>query len=367
MASIVERKSKNGSSYKVVVRVKGYNTKTKTFGPKEYENPKREAKLWASEIETAMKRGTYIDDKPIIQNTEIKTVGDLIEYFRENEGPHRYQRYDKYQFIYDWWIDKIGELKISDLTPAILSNCKNLLANEKMPRKNKGSETRSSSTINKYLFALSAIIEFGIDEFNLWEYNPMSRVKKRKKDKQASLRVRFLSEEEIAKVKAGARNKNYRFYVFILLAMVTGARFSIVLHLNIKDFNFKKNEIYLLYNKARNNIGFPVSVDVMNEVKNLIETQEIHDGYLFWNKRTNNYFDYKSWFEKLIKELEINDFRFHDIRHTAVSYFLMSGGNENAAMELFGWSSREMLKRYGHLTKGYLREFAQKASKVFMD
>ena len=195
----------------------------------------------------------------------------------------------------------------------------------------------------------------------------MSRVKKRKKDKQASLRVRFLSEEEIQLVKTGAKEKDYRFYVFILLAMVTGARFSIVLHLNIKDFNFKNNEIYLLYNKARNNIGFPVSVDVMNEVKNLIESEEINDGYLFWNKRTNNFYDYKGWFEKLIKELGIKDFRFHDLRHTAVSYFLMSGGNENAAMDLFGWSSREMLKRYGHLTKGYLREFAQKASKVFMD
>lgn len=367
MASIVERKSKKGVSYKVVIRVKGYSTKTKTFSSKEYENPKKEAKLWASEIETAMKRGAYIEEKPVIQNNEIKTVGDLIEYFRKNEGPHRYQHFEKYKHIYDWWVDKIGNLKTSDLNTAILSNCKYLLANETMHKKNNGNTKRSSASINKYLFSMSAIIEFGIEEFNLWEYNPMSRVKKRKKDKEASLRVRFLSEEEIPIIKEAAKKKSYKFYLFIFLSMVTGARYSIIQHLNIKDFNFKTNEIYLLYNKARNNIGFPVGQEVMDEVKKLTETEELHEGYLFWNEATNNFCDFKSMFRYFIKNLGIKHLRLHDLRHTAVSYFLMSGGNENAAMELFGWTSREMLKRYGHLTKGYLREFAQKASKVFMD
>lgn len=367
MARIKERKNKYGVSYLVEIRVSGYQPKTKTFSPKEYDNPKKEAKLWASEIETAMKRGVYVEEIPVVQNAKLETMEDLIEYFRENECPHRYQQADKMQFLYDWWIDKIGKLKPAELTPAILSNCKYILANEKMLKKNKGNETRSNSTINKYLFALSAIIEFGIDEFSLWEYNPMSRVKKRKKDKVTSLKTRFLNEDEIQLVKTGAREKDFRFFVFVYIAMITGARFSIVLHLQEKDINFKKNEIYLLYNKARNNIGFPVPQELMDIIKELIDTQEIIDGKLFWNKRMNNYYDYKTWFEKLIKKLEIKDFRFHDLRHTAVSYFLMSGGNENAAMELFGWTSREMLKRYGHLTKGYLREFAHKASRVFID
>ena len=367
MANIREVKNKYGISYKVEIRVKGYQPKVKTFSSKEYENPKREAKLWASEIETAMKRGSYVEEIPVIQNAEINTVGDLIEYFRENEGPHRYQHYDKYQFIYDWWVDKIGKLKPNELTPQILSNCKYVLANEKMPKKNKGSETRSSSTINKYLFSMSAIIEFGIDEFNLWEYNPMSRVKKRKKDKQASLRVRYLEEDEIQLVKEGAKKKGFRFYVFVLLAMVTGARFSIVLHLNRKDFNFKKQEVYLLYNKARNNIGFPLKKEVLEAVRELIETEDLYQGYLFWNMKTNNFYDYKGWFEKLIKELGIKDFRFHDLRHNAATYYLMNGASETALMELFGWNSREMIKRYAHLTKGHLRDLVEKTSDVFID
>ena len=366
MASFQERKNKFGLSYKVVVRVKGYNTKTRTFSAKEFENPKREAKLWASEIETAMKRGSYVEEIPIVNNSKIETVGDLIEYFRTNEGPHRYQHYDKYQFIYDWWVDKIGKLKPNELTPQVLANCKYILANEKMHKKNKGRETRSSSSINKYLFAMSAIIEFGIDEFNLWEYNPMSRVKKRKKDKAASLRVRFLEEDEIELVKEAAKKRGFRFYVFILLAMVTGARFSIVQHLNRKDFNFKKGEVYLLYNKARNNIGFPLKEEVLEAVRELIETEDLYQGYLFWDMKINNFYNYKGWFEAMIKDLKIEDFRFHDLRHTAATYYLISGASETALMELFGWKSREMIKRYAHLTKGHLRDLVNKASSIFI-
>lgn len=366
MSNIREIKNKYGIAYKAEVRIKGYKPKVKTFNSKEYDNPKREAKLWANEIEIAMRRGTYVEQTPAIQHAEIKTMKDLIEYFRANEGVHRYQHYDKYQYIYDWWTDKIGDLKVVELTPAILSSCKYTLANEKMHRNNKGNETRSNSTINKYLFALSAIIEFGIDEFGLWEYNPMSRVKKRKKDKHTSLRVRFLTEEEISLVKNGALAKDFRFFVFILLAMITGARFSIVLHLNIKDFNFKKQEVYLLYNKARNNIGFPLNTEVLNAVKKLIETEEIIDGKLFWNKRMNNYYDYKTWFEKLIKSLGIEDFRFHDLRHTAATYYLMNGASETALMELFGWKSREMIKRYAHLKSEHLRDLVEKTSRAFI-
>ena len=88
--------------------------------------------------------------------------------------------------------------------------------------------------------------------------------------------------------------------------------------------------------------------------------------YLFWNKKTNNFYDYKGWFEKLIKELGIKDFRFHDLRHNAATYYLMNGASETALMELFGWNSREMIKRYAHLTKGHLKDLVEKTTSTFI-
>lgn len=368
MATITQVKRKKGYTFKVDIRVKGYKRILKYFNDTDIKTARTLARQWASDVELQMQKGIYREEStPIIEeDKKLETIKDLILYFKENECPHRYQHHEKYFFIYDWWIDKIGELKPAQLTPAILSNCKYTLANEELAKPLKGKTTRSNSTINKYLFALSAIIEFGIDEFALWEYNPMSRVKKRKKDKITSLRARFLQEDEIEKVKEKAQQKTFRFYVFVMIALVTGARFSIVLHLQEKDINFKTKEIYLLYNKARNNIGFPVGDELLDLIAKLIQEEELHEGYLFWDKRINNFYNYKGWFESIIKEAGIKDFRFHDLRHTAATYYLMNGASETALMELFGWTSREMIKRYSHLTRKHTRELVEKTSSVFI-
>ena len=188
MATITQVKRKKGYTFKVDIRVKGYKRILKYFNDTDIKTARTLARQWASDVELQMQKGIYREEStPIIEeDKKLETIKDLILYFKENECPHRYQHHEKYFFIYDWWIDKIGELKPAQLTPAILSNCKYTLANEELAKPLKGKTTRSNSTINKYLFALSAIIEFGIDEFALWEYNPMSRVKKRKKDKITS-------------------------------------------------------------------------------------------------------------------------------------------------------------------------------------
>ena len=45
----------------------------------------------------------------------------------------------------------------------------------------------------------------------------------------------------------------------------------------------------------------------------------------------------------------------------------MNGASETALMELFGWNSREMIKRYAHLTKGHLKDLVEKTSNMFID
>ena len=44
----------------------------------------------------------------------------------------------------------------------------------------------------------------------------------------------------------------------------------------------------------------------------------------------------------------------------------MNGASETALMELFGWNSREMIKRYAHLTKGHLKDLVEKTTSTFI-
>jgi integrase len=59
----------------------------------------------------------------------------------------------------------------------------------------------------------------------------------------------------------------------------------------------------------------------------------------------------KAGFMKLI--------RFHDLRHTFASHFMMNGGNIYDLQKILGHSSLEMTQRYGHMSRDHLAEATQ--------
>ena len=56
-----------------------------------------------------------------------------------------------------------------------------------------------------------------------------------------------------------------------------------------------------------------------------------------------------AWYEALDKA-KIQDFRFHDLRHTAASYLAMSGATVPEIAAVLGHRTLQMVKRYAHLS-----------------
>ena len=65
-----------------------------------------------------------------------------------------------------------------------------------------------------------------------------------------------------------------------------------------------------------------------------------------------------SAWKRALKKAEIEDFHFHDLRHTWASWHVMSGSSLQELMELGGWKSYEMVLRYAHLAPEHLSNAA---------
>jgi len=68
-------------------------------------------------------------------------------------------------------------------------------------------------------------------------------------------------------------------------------------------------------------------------------------------------------FRKALKIARIENFRFHDLRHTFASMCVQVGVDLYAVQKVLGHKDGRMTQRYAHLSSEYLRDAIQKLNK----
>ena len=63
--------------------------------------------------------------------------------------------------------------------------------------------------------------------------------------------------------------------------------------------------------------------------------------------------DLRTPWESAVKKAELQDFHFHDLRHSAASYLAMNGASLAEIAEVLGHKTLQMVKRYAHLSEGH--------------
>ncbi len=66
-----------------------------------------------------------------------------------------------------------------------------------------------------------------------------------------------------------------------------------------------------------------------------------------------------AWY-KALKRAGIDDFRWHDLRHTWASWHVQNGTPLNVLQELGGWESAQMVRRYAHFSASHLAVYAER-------
>ncbi|MGD0885522.1 MAG: site-specific integrase [Thermodesulfovibrionales bacterium] len=73
----------------------------------------------------------------------------------------------------------------------------------------------------------------------------------------------------------------------------------------------------------------------------------------------------KDAFERAVEKAELQNFVFHDLRHTCISRWAMMGVPEAKIVSMAGWTTSEMFQRYAHFAPHSLHEAAAASDKFY--
>ena len=73
------------------------------------------------------------------------------------------------------------------------------------------------------------------------------------------------------------------------------------------------------------------------------------ENWVFPAPLSDNHADFTHRFIKVVRRAAIEDFRFHDLRHTAASELASAGMTERMIGEILGHRTAQMVRRYSHL------------------
>ena len=340
MASIEKRTTDTGeTSYRVKIRLKGYPTQTATF--------KRltDAKKWTQDTESAIREGRHF------KTTEAKkhTLADLVDRYIKDVLPTKPKQARQQKQQLEWWKDKMGAYLLSDVTASMVGQYRDELASGETYR----STQRSPATVVRYMAALSHAFSVAVNDWEWLENSPMRKVKK---PKESRGRVRFLDDDERAKLlKACKESSNAWLYPCVILALSTGMRQAELMGLKWFDVNLKDG--YLILHETKNGerrrvplAGHGLELLLEHAKIRRLDTNLLFPGTIHKDKPI----DLRKPFETALKASEINDFHWHDLRHCTASYLAMNGASLAEIAEVLRHKTLSMVKRYAHLSDGHV-------------
>lgn len=151
-------------------------------------------------------------------------------------------------------------------------------------------------------------------------------------------RIRFLSREEYDRLMAVA---HLDIRPIILCAVTTGLRYGDIFRLDWKQVRLSDRVIQIKRTKANKALTIRISGSLMAVLSGTPEA-----------KRKGRVFEWTGFrrrWEKALAEAAIDDFRFHDLRHTFASWARQAGADIADICEALGHASITMTMRYAHI------------------
>jgi len=209
----------------------------------------------------------------------------------------------------------------------------------------------SNASVNRVLEVLRAILRKSVNEWEWLDRAPQVRMLK-----EPTRRIRFLTREEAQRLLAVLPEHLADMAAF---SLATGLRRSNVTGMEWSQVDVVKRLAWIHPDqaKARKAIPVPLNAEAVLLIRKQIGK---HPTHVFSYKGKPIYqVSTKAWY-KALERAGIEDFRWHDLRHTWASWHVQNGTPLFALQELGGWESPEMVRRYAHLAADHLAPYADR-------
>jgi integrase len=320
---------KRGKSWRVQIRRRGHPPQFKAF------DTRVDAEAWARQIESEMDRGAFVSRV----EAEKTLVADLLDRYEKEITPgKRSSRVEKYTL--ERLRTAFGCLPVARLRPQDIASF----------RDQRISQGLAGGTVIKDLNTLSHVIQTARRE---WGINlPDNPVKLITRPKVAPGRQRRLEPGEEAALLAGCKASGATALPLMFqLALETAMRRGELLALEWKHIDLERRIAFLPHTKNGESRYVPLStkaVAILNDYPRSDGGKVFHQ----WSRPDS----FENAWRRVVAKLELEDFRFHDLRHEATSRLFERGLNLMQVASITGHKTLQMLKRYTHLKTSDLVE-----------
>jgi len=265
---------------------------------------------------------------------------------------------------------ELHSLSLSEITPLVIEKW----------RQRRITQGISKARINRQMNDLRACLNRAV-QWGALKVSPFEKVKPCKID--SSPKVRYLSTKEETKLRQALdereatlresrqsanqwrAERGYELYAelserdfadhlkpAVLLSLNTGLRAGELFGLKWCDVSFEQKNMTVVAEtaKAGKTRHIPLNDEALAILKQWKQQPGVKSAqYVFAGSNGKPFQDMRTSWERVLKLAEIDNFRWHDLRHTFASKLVMAGVDLNTVRELLGHSNYAMTLRYAHL------------------
>lgn len=216
----------------------------------------------------------------------------------------------------------------------------------------------SGATANRYLALVRAILRKAWLE---WEW--IDRVPKVKLYREPKRRVRWITPKQASTLLDELPEHQRDITVF---ALATGLRQSNVVKLEWSHVDLERGTCWVPGDQAKGGEDLHVSLSEV-ALAVLRRQRGAHERFVFtYRGKPLKQVNTRGW-RAALRRAGIENFRWHDLRHTWASWLVQNGTPLYDLQEMGGWRSAAMVRRYAHLAPAQMARHAAVVARLLPD